>query len=47
MNVKGKLTRFNMEIVYVAVRKEGIFGSKSFATVCTPGVTHVPLTTSD
>jgi hypothetical protein len=47
MNVKAKLARFNMEIMYVVVRKEGIFGSKSLATVCAPGVTHIRLTTSD
>jgi hypothetical protein len=33
MNFKGKLARFNMKIAYVAVREEGIFGSKSLATV--------------
>ena len=33
MNFKGKLAHFNMEIAHVAVREEGIFVSKSLATV--------------
>jgi len=33
MNFKRKPARFNMEIAHVALREEGIFGSKSLATV--------------